>query len=47
MYVLVIQAACEGHDGAFGGRVVEEVGAANVGVDGGVVDNGRPTLHVR
>lgn len=32
-YLLVVETAGEGYDGAFGGGVVEEVGAADVGID--------------
>ena len=45
--LLVVQAAGEGDDGAFGGGEVEEVGAADVGVYGGAVDDGVAGLHVR
>lgn len=45
--LLVVQAAGEGDDGAFGGGVVEEVRAADVGVDGGAVDDGVAAVHVR
>ena len=37
--VLVAEAAGEGDDGAFGGGVVEQVRAADVGVYAGVVDD--------
>lgn len=44
--LLVVEAAGEGDDGAFGGGVVEEVRAADVGVDGGVVDDCVAALHM-
>ena len=44
--LLVRQAAGEGHNGAFGGGVVEQVRAADVGVHGGAVDDGVAGLHV-
>ena len=44
--LLVMQSTCEGHDGAFGGRVVEQVGAADVCVDGSAVVDGVAALHV-
>ena len=44
--LLVVEAAGEGNDGAFGGGVVEEVRAADVCVDGGVVDDCVAALHV-
>lgn len=44
---LVAEAAREGDDGALGRRVVQQVGAADVGVDAGVVDDGGAPLHVR
>ena len=44
---LVGEGAREGDDGAFGGGVVEEVGAADVGVDRGVVDDGVAGVEVR
>lgn len=44
--LLVGKAAGEGDDGAFAGGVVEEVGAADVGVDGGAVDDGVTGFHV-
>lgn len=43
---LVGEAAGEGDDGAFCGGVVEEVGAADVGVYGGVVDDCGAGFHV-
>ena len=45
--LLVVQAAREGDDGAFGGGVVEEVGAADVRVHGGAVDDRVAGFHVR
>lgn len=45
--LLIVETAGEGDDGAFGGRVVEEVGAADVGVYGGAVDDGVAGFHVR
>lgn len=45
--LLVVQAAGEGDDGAFAGGVVEEVGAADVGVHGGAVYDGVTGFHVR
>lgn len=42
-----METAGEGDDGPFGGGVVEEVGAADVGVDGGAVDDGVSGFHVR
>ncbi len=45
--LLVVQAAGEGDDGAFAGGVVEEVGAADVGVYGGVVEDGGAGGEVR
>ena len=42
-----MEAAGKGVDGAFAGGVVEEVGAADVGVDGGVVDDGVAGFQVR
>ena len=44
--LLVVEAAGEGDDGAFGGGVVEEVRAADVGVDGSAVDDSVTTVHV-
>ena len=44
--LLVGQAAREGDDGAFGGGVVEEIRAADVGVDGGAVDDRVAGFHV-
>ena len=44
--LLVVQAAREGYDGAFAGRVVEQIGAADVGVYGGAVDDCVAALHV-
>lgn len=44
--LLVVQAAGEGHDGAFGAGVVEQVGPADVRVDGGAVADGVAALHV-
>ena len=44
--LLVVQAAREGYDGAFGGGVVEQIGAADVGVYGGAVDDCVAALHV-
>ena len=43
---LVREAPREGHDGAFAGGVVEEVVAADVGVDGGAGDNGVAAGHL-
>lgn len=44
--VLIREAAGEGDDGALCGGVVEQIRAADVCVDGGVVDDGRAALHV-
>ena len=44
--LLVVQAAGEGDDGAFAGGVVEEVGAADVRVYRGVVDDCVAGFHV-
>ena len=44
--LLVVQPAGEGHDGAFAGGVVEQVGAADVGVDRGAVADCVAALHV-
>lgn len=44
--LLVGQATGEGDDGTFGGGVVQKVGAADVGVDGGAVDDGVTGFHV-
>ena len=44
--LLIVQAAREGYDGAFGGGVVEQIGAADVGVYGGAVDDCVAALHV-
>ena len=44
--LLIVQSAREGHDGSFGGGIVEQVGAAYVCVDGGAVDDGVAALHV-
>ena len=44
--LLVVQPACEGYDGAFGGGVVEQVGAAYICVDGGAIADGVAALHV-
>ena len=44
--LLIRETASEGDDGAFGGGVVEEVGPADVGVYGGVVDDGAAAGHV-
>ena len=41
-----MQAAREGDDGAFAGGVVEEIGAADVRVHGGVVDDCVAGFHV-
>lgn len=46
-HLLVGQAAGESYDGAFRARVVEEIGAADIRVDGGVIDDGVAGLHVR
>jgi hypothetical protein len=43
---LVGQATREGNNGALGRCVVEQVGAANVGVNRGVVEDGCARLHV-
>lgn len=45
-HVLVRQATGEGDDGTFGGCVVEQIGAPNVRVDGGVVDDCGAFFHV-
>lgn len=37
--LLVGETAGEGDDGAFAGGVVEEVGTADVGVDGGAIND--------
>lgn len=44
--LLVGQATGEGDDGTFGGGVVQKIGATDVGVDGGVVDDGVTRFHV-
>ena len=44
--LLVAEAAGESDIGAFGGGVVEEGGAADVGVYGGVVDDGVAGFHM-
>lgn len=44
---LVRETTREGNDGALCGGVVEEIWSANVGVYGGVVDDGVAFLHVR
>jgi hypothetical protein len=44
--LLVGEAAREGDDGAFRGGVVEEVGTADVRVDGGAGDDGVAALHL-
>lgn len=44
--MLVGEAAGEGYDGALGRGVVKEIGAADVGVDGGAVDDGVAGFHV-
>lgn len=44
---LVRKAASQCDNGAFGGRVVEQIGSANVGVDGGAVDDGVTGVEVR
>jgi len=44
--LLVAEAAGEGDDGAFAAGVVEQVGAADVGVYRGVVDDGVAGFHV-
>ena len=44
--LLIGEAAGEGNHGALGGSIVEEVGAADVGVDGGAVDDGVAGFHV-
>lgn len=36
----------EWYDGVFGGSVVEKIGLINVGVDGGVVDDGCIMFYV-
>lgn len=46
-YLLVGQAAGEGDDSTLCAGVVEQVGAADVGVDAGIVDDGAATFHVR
>ncbi len=44
--LLVVEAAGEGDDGALAGGVVEQVGAADVGVYGGAVDDCVAGFHV-
>ena len=44
--LLVGQATGEGDDGTFGGGVVQEIGAADVSVDRGAVDNGVTGFHM-
>ena len=44
--LLVGQATGEGDDGTFGGGVVQEIGAADVSVDRGAVDDGVTGFHV-
>lgn len=44
--LLVVEAAGEGDDGAFGGGVVEQVRAADVGVDRGAVEDRVPAFQV-
>ena len=44
--LLVVQSASEGHDGAFAGGVVEQVGASDICVDGSAVADGVTALHV-
>lgn len=44
--VLVGEAAGEGDDGSLGRSIVEQIRSADVGVDGGVVDDGAAVLHV-
>ena len=44
--LLVMQAAREGYNGTFGGCVVEQIGAADVGVYGSAVDDCVAALHV-
>lgn len=44
--LLIMQAARKGYDGAFGGRVVEQIGAADVGIYGSAVDYCVAALHV-
>ena len=45
--LLVAQAARKAHNGTLRRRVVEQVRAANVRVDAGIVDDGAAPLHVR
>ena len=45
--LLVGERARKGYDGALGGRVIEEIGAADVGVYRGAGDNGVTALHLR
>ncbi len=45
-YLLVGEPAREGDDGAFCGGVVEEIGAADVGVYRGAGDDGVAALHL-
>jgi hypothetical protein len=44
--ILIRQASCEGYYGAFGRSVIEKVRAADVGVDGSVIDDGVTALHM-
>lgn len=41
-----MQSTCEGHNGALGGGVVEQIRTAYVCVDGSAVDDGVAALHV-
>lgn len=43
---LVGETSREGDNGALGGSVIQEIGSTNVGVDGGVVDDGVALSHV-
>lgn len=44
--MLIRQTSCESDDGAFGGGVVEEIRAADLGIYGGAVDDGVAALHM-
>lgn len=43
---LVTETTREGDNGSLGGGIVEQVGSANVGVDGRIVDDAVSDLHV-
>ena len=45
-YLLIVQTTSKSNDAAFARSIVEKVRAANVAINGGIVDDGIATLHV-